>query len=372
MIYNGATGAGVSASAVAPAASSVACRQFTSANGTNGVAIPCPVPPSAAGSGTNSASGVGTGATSPTYVCASLPCIYPPQYPGYRIEIDAATQLMLYNRTGAALSDFAAGDQINVFGYYNTDGSIQAYLIRDLSKPVQTQTLQLNNVQIISISGTVPPVTIAVTQEQTAPCYSFNGTAGKMPYACPMGISSFGSNAATQNVTAPAALMPSWAMLHKYVVTLDPETIILDANRTRLSLSDLRVGDLLNVYGETMDNGQTVIGDIIRDLSIPATPQTFNGTVTQVNADGSFVFQTNAGQTITVQSPIQVGAALQLTGLLDRLQNVLSQVSSIVSARNVIYPPVPLPVPMSTPGMLRVQGGSVLPPTASGTPNTQN
>ena len=86
--------------------------------------------------------------------------------------------------------------------------------------------------------------------------------------------------------------------------------------------------------------------DIVRDLSIPATPSTYTGTVTQVNADGSFVFQTNDGQTITIQVPVQVGAVLQLTGLLDRLQNVLSQVTSIVSSTsNVLYPPVPAPMP---------------------------
>ena len=91
---------------------------------------------------------------------------YPIRYQPYRIEVDATTELSLRDRTSAGLSDFAAGDQINVFGYYNTDGSIQAYLVRDLSKPMQTQSLQLNNIEIVSLSGTSTPATIAVTQEE--------------------------------------------------------------------------------------------------------------------------------------------------------------------------------------------------------------
>ena len=381
MIYNGASGTGAGGAAgmgtgpaagsaidsapvptaastnpaSSPAASSVTCRQFDSASAVSGVVIPCPVPPSSAATSTTGAAnpttgvGAGTGAANMPMM-PTTPAVYPIA-PGYRIEIDATTQLMLRDRTSATLNDFTPGDQINVFGYYNTDGSIQAYLIRDLSEPMQTQTLQLNNVEIVSISGTSIPAMIAVTQEQAAPCYSFDANSVKLPYACPMGA---------QNVTQPAAIaMPNWIALRKYVVTVDARTIILDSNRTQLSLSNLNVGDELNVYGETTDNGQTLTADIVRDLSIPATPSTYTGTVTQVNSDGSFVFQSNDGRTITVQSPIQVGAALQLTGLLDRLQNVLSQVTSIVNAKNAIYPPVPMPTPMSV-------------PVPAATPNTQN
>lgn len=352
VIYNspavsGGTSVG-SAAATPTTQSTVKCYRFNSQSAASGTAVTCPVPPTTTTStATTQGVNAGTGGTT-----KPEPSIYPPfRYQPYRIEVDASTQLSLRDRTSATLNDFAAGDQINVFGYYNADGSIQAYLVRDLSKPVQTQTLQLNNVEIVSISGTSIPATIAVTQQQAAPCYLFDTNSIKQPYACPMGVSSFSGNAATKDVTPPAAMMPSWIALRKYVVTVDAQTILLDANRTQLSLSNLNVGDVLNVYGETTDNGQTLTADIVRDLSIPATPSTYTGTVTQVNTDGSFIIQTQNGQTITVQSPIQVGAVLQLTGLLDRLKNVLSQVTSIINAKNVVYPPLPppLPVPMSAP-----------------------
>jgi hypothetical protein len=299
---------------------------------------------------------------------------HPVQTQAYRIEVDASTELYLRDRTPATLSDFAAGDQINLYGYYNADGSIQAYLVRDLSKPSESEFIQLNNVDLVSISAATTPATLVVAQQSMYPCYGFGASGNaKQSIACPMGVQSSPSsvsNSALQNVQVPSALMPIWNTARKYVVNVDAQTILLDSNRTNLQLSDLRVGDELNVYGETTDNGQTLNADIVRDLSIPATPQTYSGTVTQVNSDGSFVFHTNDNRDITVQNIVQPGALLQLTGLLNRLQNALSQVTSITIAPDV-YPP-PAPVPMQIPGMLRIQGGNVLPPTASGTPNTAN
>ena len=308
----------------------------------------------------------------PVNASGAAPSIYPVPIPmptqAYRIEVDASTELYLRDRTPATLSNFAAGDQINVFGYYNADGSIQAYLVRDLSKPAQSETLQLNNVDLISITTATTPATLVVAQEQFYPCYGFgaNGNGAKTSIACPMGVGVSGgvSNSALQNVQVPTALMPIWEMARKYVVSVDAQTILLDSNRTKIQLSDLQIGDELNVYGVTNDNGQTVNADIVRDLSIPATAQTYSGTVTQVNSDGSFVIQTTDGRIITVQSPIQVGATLQLTGILDRLQNVLSQVTSIINGENA--------VPILMPGTLRVQGSGSLPSNASGTPTTAN
>ena len=274
---------------VYPAGESSACYHYDTQSSVSGQAIYCPTPPT-------------------TYQ--------------YRIEVDASTRLLLRDRTAATLSSFSSGDQINVFGYYNSDGTIQAYLIRDLSKPVQDEFIQLNNVNLVSISASTTPATLVVAQAQGNPCYGFGaGGEAKQSIVCPLG--------AQPNTPVPSALMPVWQTLRKYVINIDAQTIILDSNHTSISLSALQVGDQLNIYGDTTDNGQTLTADIVRDLSLPAAASTYNGKVTQVNTDGSFVIQTNDGQTITVQNPIQVGATVQLTGLLDRLKNILSQVSSI-------------------------------------------
>ncbi len=300
--------------------SQVSCYKFDTQNSATGKALPCPTPPPSA--------------TTSTAQSALTPMIYPPTYPiryqPYRIEVDASTRLLLRDRTIAILNNFSSGDQINMFGYYNNDGSIQAYLIRNLSKPVQNEFLQLNNVELVSISANTIPAMLVVTQAQGYPCYGFgNSGETKQSIVCPMGVQAATNNPVLQNISVPVALMPTWQLLRKYVINVDAQTIILDNNRTKLSLSNLQVGDQLNVYGNTADNGQTLNADIVRDLSIPATPSTYNGKVMQVNADGSFVIQTNDGQTMTVQNPIQVGATVQLTGLLDRLKNILKQVSNI-------------------------------------------
>ncbi len=318
----GATSAGApTKTAVTTPTASVSCYKFETQDSAAGQVISCPTPQSISGAAGNTPS----------------PTMYPqPSYPvnsePYRIEVGASTTLMLRDRTVATLSNFSSGDQINIFGYYNSDGSIQAYLIRDLSKPIQDQFLQLNNVNLVSISTSTNPTTLVVAQAQDYPCFGF-GTSGaptrQLSIACPMGVPASANNPALQNLAVPATLMPNWQMLRKYIITIDAQTIILDSNRTVLPLSSLQIGDSLNIYGDTTDNGQTLTADIVRDLSLPSAPSTFSGQVTQVNADGSFIIQTNGGQTITVPTPIQVGATVQITGLLDRLKNILTQISSI-------------------------------------------
>jgi hypothetical protein len=309
---------------------------------------------------------VGSAGTGNTASPTIYPSPYPIRYQPYRIEVDSSTHLLLRDRTAAGLGDFASGDQINVFGYYNSDGSIQAYLIRDLSKPAQDEFLQLNNVDLISISTGSTPTQLVVAQQTGYPCYGFDATGNsKTSIACPMGVVSPTTpvnGMMLQNIPVPAAIAPNWMMMRKYVVNVDANTILLDSNRAKLALTDLRVGDQLNIYGDTKDNGQTLNADIVRDLSIPAIPSTYEGKITQVNTDGSFAIQTNDGRTITVKNLFQVGATVQITGVLDRLTNILSQVSNLFFGN----------IGITVPGMLRVQGGTPLPSGSGGTPNTQN
>ncbi len=271
-----------------------------------------------------------------TNVASVVSCPTPPQYVGapdilYTIKIDASTQLLLRDRSVATLGSFAMGDQINVFGYYNSDGSISAYLVRNLSKPVSREFIQLNNMTLVSVSGN----TLALVQDQPSPCYRFEGeTSVKSTiYPCPMGVTDFSVRAETKNVAAPASLSAQWMMVRKYVVIVDANTVILDRNRTRLTISNLQVGDKLNIYGETSDNGQNITADIIRDLSLPVAAQEYSGKVTAVNADGSFVIQTDTGRTVTVKNPVEVGMTVKIRGLLDEVQNIITQISQMNLSR---------------------------------------
>ena len=323
------------------------CYKFDSQDAARGSAIACPQTesvnaPASAPSEPSGSSGQGT-------------MMYPIRYQPYRIEVSATTNLYLRDRTAANLSDFTAGDQINVFGYYNADGSIQAYLIRDLSKPAQSQFMQLNNVQLVSVAANTVPTTVVVAQNQGYPCYGFDAQGGnRQSIACPMGLvapstgSAMGS--AMQNIVVPPSLAPIWNVTRKYVINIDSKTVLLDRSRTQVALSDLKPGDEMNIYGDTMDNGQTINADIVRDLSLPATASTYSGKISQVNADGSFVIQTNDGQTITVPNPVRAGATVQITGLLDRISNVLSQVTNMIIGTNAIFAPLPSPAgPGATP-----------------------
>src|SRR5258708_2367905 len=309
------------------------CLRFDTQDSATAKSVPCPsaryIGPPINASGSASTSADVTGGP------------MPPVYAPYRIEVSASTNLYLRDRRAATLADFSAGDEINVFGFYNSDGTMQAYLVRDLSKPMQQQFIQLNNADLVSIGGTSAQPTLVVVERPNFPCYNFDSNTGgrNASIACPLGISSTGDNAATKNITVPQSLSMIWPASRKYVVNVNPQTVILDRNRTRLGVGDLKIGDQLNIYGSTNDNGQTVNADIVRDMSQPVTATTYNGTVTQVNADGSFAVQTSDGRTLTVQNPIKVGVTVQLQGVLDSLSNVLSQVTRIFIGTSFTCPP---------------------------------
>lgn len=300
------------------------CYRFSSATATKGENIPCPT--AVVSSVSSSAAGM------------SAPEAYPMQRV-YRIKIDASTKLLLRERTPATLSDFSAEDKINVFGYYNSDGTITAYMARNLTKPVVQQTLQLNNVTLVSVSGN----TLAVVQETYSPCRYYQNGAPTDNIACPMGISAFESHAATKSIQKPD-FISNWQAARKYVVNVDSQTAVLDRNRGKLAVSDLRIGDKLNIYGDTADNGQTITADIVRDLSLPPSVSQYSGTISAVNPDGSFAIRTDKGATITVKNPFSVGSRIKITGLLDSA-NILSQITQISFGESMKILPVPAPTP---------------------------
>ena len=297
------------------------CMSFNE-DASRGKETKCPAPSASAG-----APNISYGA--PTSI-NPIPQQLPPEtYPMpaylYQIAVSSDTRLLLRNRTIATLGDFSSGDQINVFGYYANDGSIRALIVRNLSKPEEKQFIQLDNTNLVSVSGN----TLVVVQRQNFPCYGFNDMGEKRYNApCPLGAEQ--QSPALRGVQVPSQVAPYYDLSRKYVVQLDAQTIILDRNRNRIGVSDLSAGDQLNIYG-VIGTDQVIEADIIRDTSKPAkppTPETIKGTVTQVNADGSFVMQTSDGRSITVQG-VSVGAQVTVHGILDEIKNFISQVTEI-------------------------------------------
>ncbi len=267
------------------------------------------------------------------------PEIYPVPSPSYlyRIEVSSDTRLLLRNRASATLADFASGDQINVFGFYNNDGSIRALIVRNLSKPEEKQFIQLDNAELVSVSGN----TLVVIHGQNYPCYGFDASgSNKSMTVCPMGAST--ENPALQNIAVPETLMPRFFPSRKYIVQIDIQTIILDRNRNRISQNDLAINDKLNIYGVIGSNSDTIEADIIRDISRPQKPperKTFEGTISQIGSDGTIVMTTSDGRTLTLQ--IGTGSKIKVNGILDELKGWLYNLSEITirPPKDTSFPP---------------------------------
>jgi trimeric autotransporter adhesin len=110
-----ASGAVMSASTAA-----VDCTQFATDSSPTGIAVTCPTPPAT----TMMANTTSSSSPNGNY------------YSPYMINVNAATQLEMSDRTSATLADITPGDTINVYGYYDGNGIIDVEILRDMSKPV--------------------------------------------------------------------------------------------------------------------------------------------------------------------------------------------------------------------------------------------
>ncbi len=88
----------------AMASGTVSCVSYATEFADTGTAIDCPIPSTASST--------------------------------FQINVTNATQLLLNDRTSAALGNITPGDTINVFGYFDGADMIQAQIVRDTSKPV--------------------------------------------------------------------------------------------------------------------------------------------------------------------------------------------------------------------------------------------
>ena len=175
-------------------AATVTCTQFASDSSPTGISAACPTPPMAMTSAT------GTSGT---------------DHAPYSIIINAATELLLGDRSPATLAELTPGATINVYGYYTNDGSMEAEIVRDVSRSASGTTTmttleaELNQLEALAVqleaevtgigSSTISATTGTVATATVAP------TLGTGLY-CPMIAASGETNTA---VCPPASTTTS-------------------------------------------------------------------------------------------------------------------------------------------------------------------
>ena len=129
-------------------------------------------------------------------------------------------------------------------------------------------------------------------------------------------------------------MRPQLDFVRKYEVRVTSKTIILDRNRGNIAFNSIAIGDKLNIYGSALDaNAQVVEAEVIRDLSQPKIArekQSIDGIITQINAgDGSFVIRTRDAKLVTVTSTLKTDIFVTIEGVLDEINNMITDVGSI-------------------------------------------
>lgn len=246
----------------------------------------------------------------------------------YRILVGPETTLLLRTKKSANLAGFASGDLINVFGRYNADGTIQGLIIRNLSKPIEQNFIQLNNVEVLGLGKSIPS-TFLVIQGVGASCTTFEGTR-KRDVSCPKGLDSPFA-APWSELVIPEG---RGATTRSYEIRVNQGTKILDYNRRKISIEEVVERDMLNVYGSYSDDTAKVIAaEIIRKITGAETSKTLRveGIVTQVSTgDDTITVRTRSGKLMTLQNPLTVGAFVSVQGTFDEIKKSLKEIKEIL------------------------------------------
>jgi len=249
----------------------------------------------------------------------------------YRVKIVPETKLSLRDSTAGTLAQFSAGDHVTVRGVYVDDGVVRGLSIKNISKPVEKNYVQINNVEVLGASAGNPNAFIVFRRTGDG-CLSFAD--GKKTISCPVGIKSLAGYSGASKIVVTDRVKSYLDFAEKYEVRLTGTTSVLDRNRKTANASDISAGDKLNVYGVFLNNEQTLFeAEIVRDLSLPymkPAAERYTGTIVQLNAgDGSFVLRTRDGRLLTAKNPFQTNSFVSIKGLLDEKTDVVSGLSEI-------------------------------------------
>jgi hypothetical protein len=223
------------------------------------------------------------------YPCPLAPTVL------YQISVESDTILLLKNRTRANISDFVAGDHINVFGFLDRGTSgVQALIIRNLDKPAtDARYVQLNNLTVVSEpTSLTPPATFRAARKGIEPCLNFTAAAPRgATIACPLGV----------EISVDPKILSSDDGLYRpfrqyYNIQVTASTRLLNLNRKPMALSDIQVGDQVNVYGRYIPGTRMVEALIVRDLSVPRSGTSQASLVVNVTDVGITCITTPCGQ----------------------------------------------------------------------------
>jgi len=244
----------------------------------------------------------------------------------YTIRITSDTRLLLRDRSAGTLTQFSAGDQLNIFGAYNQDGILSALTIRNLSKPEVKRTIQMENLYLLRFNRAEG--TLIALQAENSPCYEYTGEI-KRQTVCPKGLTSFEETDAATNLIIPDFIRTLAPTARKYIIKTDSTTSFVDRNKTPLLPIMVMPPDQLNIYGELDGSARLLNAKVVRNISKPISTQNYRGNITKINSDNSFEIKARDGRTLTVQNPFQVGAAVNLNGVLDETKNYIDRVSDL-------------------------------------------
>lgn len=148
-----------------------------------------------------------------------------------------------------------------------------------------------------------------------------------------------------------------------YTVSTDSNTQFRRHFWGKSGLSEITVGDMVNVQGKFTDDAKTsILARLIRDLSIQKRFGVFFGNVISVNGNNIIIETVNRGnQTVTVsgttkfinrkqqnmnQSDVYVGHRIRVRGLWDKSASTIAGVTEV---KDFSIPPVATPTPTLTP-----------------------
>ena len=283
------------------------CLKFESLGESRGASFPCPMPLGAERSN------------------SGAPQLIAPQI-AYTVKTGSQTIFLLRDRSRASFSDFGVNDRINIYGFYDVDtNTVEALILRNLSKPKERKFIQLNNLDIVSISSSTTPATITAVQNFSHPCYDYGseGNTSARPTACPMPLKATG----VDEMRFPANIY------RKYVIEIKNSTTLLDRSKNPIGFSQIALGERINVYGLYDEDTQVIEALILRDLSKPAQRENISGTIIQVNADGSFVLRTDSGEEFTVNPRLATGLRVEVQGFIDRVSKIISELTRLLIKR---------------------------------------
>src|SRR3989338_715711 len=250
----------------------------------------------------------------------------------YTIKVDSDTRLLLRNRQRASLASFEVGDRINVYGFTDSGvSSIDAVVVRNLSKPVRQSFIQLNNMEVLSApSSGVPPASFTVVNKYFSPCRDFSDNPNSgVTIPCPVGLE-IQEQVQPDAGGAMEAISAYYPIPKKYLIEVTSQTVILQRDRTSMALSEIAAGDILNIYGSYTNSSQNIKALVIRDLSKP----TQNRGSLQVSVNGANVVCMLGQQTSSQQ--IQSGDGTS-GGHSDGRPSIVSPCGTIYHATVDLY-----------------------------------